>query len=211
MQPKIVFSLAGLLYRIIVCLSSWGPLVIGPSQNICLSYGFYIGPRWMLMCELFFTVIWRLKVDRPYLKNYLHTVFSLIEAPGLKKRVRGASIFPRNALNFKINMTNRQQYGGLSILEMWNVTVPTLNCWMSLKKPFKGSLLGMISWLIIISLFKYRLWLSKRSEMPPTRKDLLDTLTLFRLKFRGGASIGKGRASTDFWWPKSRKVGQGSG
>ena len=29
------------------------------------------------------------------------TVFSLIEAPGAKTSVRGASIFPRNALNFK--------------------------------------------------------------------------------------------------------------
>ncbi len=43
------------------------------------------------------------------------TVFSLIEAPGAKTRVRGASIFPTNALDSGINMTNRQQYVRLPI------------------------------------------------------------------------------------------------
>ncbi len=53
-----------------------------------------------------------------YISKKLYTVFSLIEAPGAKTRVRGASIFPRNALNFKINITNRQQYVGLPIRDM---------------------------------------------------------------------------------------------
>ncbi len=40
---------------------------------------------------------------------YLTTVFSLIEAPGAKAVVRGASIFSPNALNTKINMIRRKQ------------------------------------------------------------------------------------------------------
>ena len=41
--------------------------------------------------------------------NTMYTVFSLIEAPGLKTGVRGASIFPSNVLNFKTNIKTTKE------------------------------------------------------------------------------------------------------
>ena len=51
-----------------------------------------------------------------YVLPYL-TVFSLIEAPGLRQGLGGLLFFLTNALNFRINMTKREQIRNLYIIQ----------------------------------------------------------------------------------------------
>ena len=78
-----------------------------------------------------------IKCLKTVVKQY--TVFSLIEAPGAKAGVKGASIFSPNALNTKINMIKRKQNVTQTGPISYSNTQDLLQWKLLHVKPFKGS------------------------------------------------------------------------